>query len=278
MKPKLLRMAGIGSFPQEVTIDFEHLDTTGLYLVVGPTGAGKTTIFEAMSYALFAKVPSGRDIRSTFPHERSFIDFTFSHDGADHRVVRDNTRANGDYYERLPGGARVAQRRAVTQRVEELLKLTADQFMKIILLPQGQFQEFLVAKTSVKEEILKRMFGTEIYDAVAERVADLTAELANELAEIQSAMKAASDSAANDLRSVRAAYPELGLPEDPSDFLQAKEVVEAAIPTAEELSERAAAKVQTLSGDLALAKDLQQLFDDNQELQTLRAEVADEAV
>jgi exonuclease SbcC len=278
MKPKLLRMAGIGSFPQEVTIDFAHLDTLGLYLVVGPTGAGKTTIFEAMSYALFAKVPSGRDIRSNFPHERSFIDFTFSHDGADHRVVRDNTRANGDYYERLPGGARVAQRRAVTQRVEELLKLTADQFMKIILLPQGQFQEFLVAKTSVKEEILKRMFGTEIYDAVAERVADLTAELANEFAEIQSAMKAASDSAANDLRSVRAAYPELGLPEGPSDFLQAKEVLEAAIPTAEELSERAVARVQTLSGDLALAKDLQQLFDDNQELQTLRAEVADEAV
>jgi exonuclease SbcC len=278
MKPKLLRMAGIGSFPQEVTIDFAHLDTLGLYLVVGPTGAGKTTIFEAMSYALFAKVPSGRDIRSNFPHERSFIDFTFSHDGADHRVVRDNTRANGDYYERLPGGARVAQRRAVTQRVEELLKLTADQFMKIILLPQGQFQEFLVAKTSVKEEILKRMFGTEVYDAVAERVADLTAELANEFAEIQSAMKAASDSAANDLRSVRAAYPELGLPEGPSDFLQAKEVLEAAIPTAEELSERAVARVQTLSGDLALAKDLQQLFDDNQELQTLRAEVADEAV
>ena len=124
MKPKLLRMAGIGSFPQEVTIDFGHLDAMGLYLVVGPTGAGKTTIFEAMCYALFAKVPSGRDIESTFPHERSFIDFTFSHNGADHRVVRDNTRTTGDYYEQLPKGARVAQRRSVTQHVEDLLNRT----------------------------------------------------------------------------------------------------------------------------------------------------------
>jgi exonuclease SbcC len=272
MKPKLLRMAGIGSFPQEITIDFEHLDATGLYLVVGPTGAGKTTIFEAMSYALFAKVPSGRDIESTFPHERSFIDFTFSHGGADHRVVRDNTKANGDYYERLPKGTRVAQRRAVTQHVEELLKLTADQFMKIILLPQGQFQEFLVAKTSEKEEILQRIFGTEIYDSVAECVADLTAELAMELDEIASAMNAASDSVANDLRSVRSAYPDLELPEDTSDFVQARKVVESRIPEAEKLSEAAAGRVQELSGNLALAKNLEQLFNDNQQLQKLRTE------
>ena len=141
MKPKLLRMAGIGSFPQEVTIDFEHLDATGLYLVVGPTGAGKTTIFEAMSYALFAKVPSGRDIESTFPHERSFIDFTFSHDGVDHRVVRDNTKANGDFYERLPKGTRVAQRRAVTQHVEELLKLTTTWYHSSLLRLYLQLQQ-----------------------------------------------------------------------------------------------------------------------------------------
>jgi exonuclease SbcC len=58
MRPKLLRFAGIGPFRHEEVIDFEHLDAAGLYLIVGPTGAGKTTIFEAMTYALFAKVPS----------------------------------------------------------------------------------------------------------------------------------------------------------------------------------------------------------------------------
>jgi len=277
MKPKLLRMAGIGSFPQEVTIDFEHLDAMGLYLVVGPTGAGKTTIFEAMCYALFAKVPSGRDIESTFPHERSFIDFTFSHNGADHRVVRDNTKATGDFYEQLPKGARVAQRKAVTQRVEDLLKLTADQFMKIVLLPQGQFQEFLVAKTSEKEEILQRIFGTEIYDAVAQRVADLTVELANALDKIASAMRTATESAINHLRNVRSAYPDLGLPDDVSDFAQAIKTVKQAIPEAAKLSEAAAVKVQKLSGDLALAKNLEQLFDDAQQLQKLRAEAKDGA-
>lgn len=278
MKPKLLRMAGIGSFPQEVTIDFEHLDATGLYLVVGPTGAGKTTIFEAMSYALFAKVPSGRDIESTFPHERSFIDFTFSHGGADHRVVRNiSTGTDGDYYERLPKGTRVAQRRAVTQHVEELLKLTADQFMKIILLPQGQFQEFLVAKTSEKEEILQRIFGTEIYDAVAHRVADLTAELANELDEIASAMRCATESATNHLRNVSSTYPDLELPDDVSDFAQVIKTVEQALPEATKMSEAAAVKVQELSGDLALAKNLEQLFDDAQQLRKLRAEAKDGA-
>jgi exonuclease SbcC len=277
MKPKLLRMAGIGSFPKEVTVDFEHLDATGLYLVVGPTGAGKTTIFEAMSYALFAKVPSGREIESTFPHERPFIDFTFSHDGANHRVVRDILRSDGDYYERLPKGKRVAQRRAVTQHIEELLKLTAEQFMKIILLPQGQFQEFLVAKTSEKEAILQRIFATEIYDAVAERVADLTAELANEFNEITSVINAASDSVANELHSVRRAYPDLDLPEDTSDLAQAMKVVESRIPEAEKLSIAAAGRVQRLSGDLALAKNREQLFDDNRQLQKLRAEAKEGA-
>jgi exonuclease SbcC len=270
-------MAGIGSFPLEVTIDFEHLDTTGLYLVIGPTGAGKTTIFEAMSYALFAKVPSGRDIQSTFPHEKSFIDFTFSHGGVDHRVVRDITKANGDYYERLPKGTRVAQRRAVTQHVEELLKLTADQFMKIILLPQGQFQEFLVAKTSEKEAILQKIFGTEIYDAVALRVTELRAEHEREFNEILSDIEKASVSAASELRSVRSAYPDLELPEDTSDFARARKVVEVRIPEAKKLSEAAAVRVRRLSGDLALAKNLKQLFDDRQQLQELRTEAKEGA-
>ena len=277
MKPKVLRMAGIGSFPQEVTIDFEHLTATGLFLVVGPTGAGKTTIFEAMSYALFAKVPSGRDLESTFPHERSFIDFTFSHDGTDHRVFRDNSNSSGDYYERLPKGNRVAQRTKVTQHVEELLKLTADQFMKIILLPQSQFQDFLIAKTGEKEKILQKIFGTEIYDSVANRIAELTAELALELNEISSEIASTSEFAMNELRSVKSAYPDLGFSDDNSDFAQAMAVLGSEIPEAEKLSELAAVRLQDLSGQLATAKNLELLFDDAQNLHQLQAEAKKDA-
>jgi len=277
MKPKLLRMAGIGAFPNEVTIDFEHLDATGLYLVVGPTGAGKTTIFEAMSYALFAQVPSRRDVKSTFPHKRSFIEFTFTHNGADHRVFRDITGAAGDYYERLPKGRRVAQRKAVTAHVEDLLKLTADQFMKIILLPQGQFQEFLVAKTGDKEEILQRIFGTEVYDAVAERVATLANELANEFNMLELKIKTESYTTASEVLNVRNLYPDLGLPDETSDFARAKKAVKAKIPGLELASKAAADRMHELSGDLARAKDLKQIYLDSQRLKELRDDARAEA-
>jgi exonuclease SbcC len=270
-------MAGIGAFPNEVTIDFEHLDATGLYLVVGPTGAGKTTIFEAMSYALFAQVPSRRDVKSTFPHKRSFIEFTFTHNGADHRVFRDITGAAGDYYERLPKGRRVAQRKAVTAHVEDLLKLTADQFMKIILLPQGQFQEFLVAKTSDKEEILQRIFGTEIYDAVAERVATLANELANEFNMLELKIKTESHTTASEVLDVRNLYPDLGLPDDTSDFARAKKAVKSKIPGLELASKAAADRMHELSGDLARAKDLKQIYLDSQRLKELRDDARAEA-
>jgi exonuclease SbcC len=270
-------MTGIGPFPGEVHVDFEHLDATGLYLIVGPTGSGKTTIFEAMTFALFAKVPSGRDIETTFPHERSTIEFVFSHNGSDHRVVRDNTKSSGDFYEQLPKGARVAQRKAVTEHVQELLKLTADQFMKIILLPQGKFQEFLNAKTSEKEEILQQIFGTEIYDNIALQVRIFKDEIVIELAEIQKKIDIASQAVANDVRSLRATYPDLGLPSEDDDFTAAKQVIASRVKTAKDASEQAASKVQKIAGDLAKAKDLERLFDENTRLLALRAEATEDA-
>lgn len=277
MKPKTLRIAGIGPFPGEVHVDFEHLDSTGLYLIVGPTGSGKTTIFEAMTFALFAKVPSGRDIETTFPHERSTIEFVFSHNGSDHRVVRDIRASSGDFYEQLPKGARVAQRRAVTEHIQELLKLTADQFMKIILLPQGKFQEFLNAKTSEKEEILQQIFGTEIYDNIALQVRIFKDEFAVELAKIQKKIEIASQAVANDVRSLRSAYPDLGLPSEDDDFTAAKQVIASSVETAKDASEQAASKLQKIAGDLANAKDLERLFDESKQLFALRAEAKEDA-
>lgn len=270
MKPKLLRFAGIGPFRNEETIDFEHLDTAGLYLIVGPTGAGKTTIFEAMTYALFAEVPSKRDLKSTYNHEKSFIEFVFSHNGLAHRVFRDINRPDGDYYEPLPKGNRVAKRRAVTQQMEGLLKLTADQFMKIVLLPQGQFQEFLVASTADKEELLQRIFGTEIYDKVAEQVGEYVKQLEIKFNKINGALEVETLAVGNDVGSLRLVYPDLGFSEDNSDFEAAKRVITVAIPEAERASSDAEAQVQKLSGDLARANDLVILFDDNKELNGLR--------
>ena len=272
MKPKLLRFAGIGPFRNEETIDFEHLDEAGLYLIVGPTGAGKTTIFEAMTYALFAEVPSKRDLKSTHKHDKSFIEFVFSHDGIDHRVFRDISKSNGDFYEQPSSGKRVAQRTAVTKQIVELLKLTADQFMKIVLLPQGQFEKFLVAGTKEKEGILQRIFGTEIYNDVANHVKELVNQLEITFNELHGALEVQTLAIANDVGSLRLTYPDLKLPENDSDLDEAKRVIAVAIPEAEQANSAAESQVEKLSGDLARAKDLVTLFDDLKELNDLQVQ------
>ena len=157
MRPVKLTMKAFGSYAGETTVDFDRLKG-GLYLIVGRTGAGKTTIFDAVSFALFG-VPSGSERTADMLHsdfvplsEDTEVRLDFRHQGRAYHVERSlhfrkkrgtdeygdaivSAGMTGDGQEPLEGATRV------TARCAELLGLNAEQFRRIVMLAQGEFRE-----------------------------------------------------------------------------------------------------------------------------------------
>jgi exonuclease SbcC len=215
MRPHVLRFQGIGPYPDLVEIDFDQLTPLGLYLIIGPTGAGKSTIFDALSFALYGDVPSGRSIVSDHEHRESpMIELEFSHRGVRYLVHREpglpatvtrkatNPKPSAQRFTRFTTTGieelTVTGTKDVTKHVEDLLGLTIDQFNRVILIPQNEFQEFLLASDKDKSDILDALFGTEIYKIFAERLWDEAGKLKSkaEKAEVALGQKFANIEAA----------------------------------------------------------------------------------
>ncbi|CAM3385169.1 AAA family ATPase [Nosocomiicoccus ampullae] len=179
MKPIKLHMEFIGPYKNE-TIDFRDLNNS-LFLISGRTGSGKSMIFDAITYALFATASTesrgGESLRSQFASddELSKVHLDFSHRGKEYRIERvltykkrkNKTPTTGqaaiynEFGELLASGLK-----EVSVFVEDLLQMTARQFRQIALLPQGEFKKLLTANSGEKEEILKTLFGTERFNDV----------------------------------------------------------------------------------------------------------------
>ena len=179
MRPVKLTMKAFGSYAGENTVDFASL-SGGLYLIVGKTGAGKTTIFDAISFALFGR-PSGSERTAEMLHsdfvplsEDTVVCLDFTHQGRAYQVERRlhfpkkrggkgygdasvSAVMTGPEQEAVEGATRV------TERCEELLGLNSEQFRRIVMLAQGEFREFLRAGSDKKNEILGRLFDNTEY-------------------------------------------------------------------------------------------------------------------
>ena len=192
MTPHTLRFAGIGPYCDEVEINFDDLGELGLYLIVGPTGAGKTTIFDAITFALYGKVAGGRETNglvSDHSHRASpFVEFDFSHRGLSYRVhrvpaIRGKPAKPSDIrFTVFDDDWSTATRTetgttAVSRAVTELIGLEADQFMKVMLLPQNEFQKFLLASSTDKEPLLRALFGTDLYERIARQMVESAKDL-----------------------------------------------------------------------------------------------------
>lgn len=182
MRPLELKMTAFGSYAEETTIRFSDLKH-GLYLVTGDTGAGKTTIFDAIMFALFG-TSSGKDrenstemLHSDFVSRSvdTVVKLRFLQDGRECVVKRTihfkkKHGGAGIYHDPSidaeltePGRPVLKVAKNVTRRCEELLGLNVDQFRKIVMLAQGEFKEFLKADSDKKGEILGKLFDSAPY-------------------------------------------------------------------------------------------------------------------
>ena len=180
MKPILLEMTAFGSYAEKTAVPFSELKH-GLYLITGDTGAGKTTIFDAIMFALYGAA-SGSDRAPEMMHcdhvEKSSdteVRLRFSQNGKEYAVTRTihfpRKRGAGELYGDPQIGALLVEPDAaptegasrVTARCEELIGLDREQFRKIVMLAQGEFREFLRADSSKKNEILGKLFDNTPY-------------------------------------------------------------------------------------------------------------------
>ena len=185
MKPIFLTIEAFGPYRDSVTLDFSALQDHSMFLISGPTGAGKTSILDAMVYALYGE-PSGEvrktdAIRSDFaePERMTRVDFSFTIGQAQYRVERlpkqlvakkrgtgmREQNASATVYEMKDGEWKVVATSAVAIRdtIQRIIGFRKDQFLQVVLLPQGEFRKLLVASTSEREELLHTLFRTELY-------------------------------------------------------------------------------------------------------------------
>lgn len=191
MKPLKLTMRAFGSYAGETVIDFEKLQGRHLFLICGPTGAGKTTILDAMCYALYGKTSgdrTGEKMRSDYADssERTEVVFDFMLGDKTYRATRspaqmvDKKRGSGQTLaamqaslSELEDGKEInTLRTGIEEAAGKLIGLNADQFCQVILLPQGDFRKLLVAKADEREAILKQLFKTQRFSEFKDRLKD----------------------------------------------------------------------------------------------------------
>ncbi|MBR3248195.1 MAG: SMC family ATPase [Clostridiales bacterium] len=191
MKPIKLIISAFGPYADTMPeIDFEQFEDRGLFLISGDTGAGKTTVFDAICFALYGKTSGSyrdtKNLRSEYakPGVESYVDFYFSHQGKNYNIKRSpaferpKQRGEGVITEpekailNIEGEAPVEGLTRVNNAIEELLHINFNQFKQIAMIAQGEFWDLLNAKTDKRTEILRTIFMTSGYKNIEYRLKD----------------------------------------------------------------------------------------------------------
>ena len=233
MKPNRLEFEAFGPFPGTEVVEFGPLDDLGLYLVSGPTGAGKTSIFDAMVFALYGKVPGARgrgrrgntNLRSNFASDKATARacLEFEVQGVSWRASREPTQRRavkkGSGQTTAPATATLERHdgatwqqvetgvRKVDAKVTELVGLNHEQFSQVVLLPQGEFQKVLQAEPQERNRLMRRLFATEGYERAIKYIEEEARQRRNDLhaakGKVEGAISGAEKAWTNVLRGTR---------------------------------------------------------------------------
>lgn len=188
MKPKKLILCGWGPYKEKQEIDFTRLEERGLFLITGATGAGKTTVFDAITYALYGTM-SGEtreknSVRSDFANGLvpTFVELLMEHGGKSYHIYRnpeylrpkkrktgneEMTREKEKAILTLPDDTKIEGSSEVTRRIQELLRVDYRQFKQLSMIAQGEFARLLSATPGEKSKIFREIFDTGLYDRMA---------------------------------------------------------------------------------------------------------------
>ena len=188
MRPLKLTICGFGPYAGLQELDFSQLGTGGLYLITGDTGAGKTTIFDAITFALFSEA-SGETrqshmLRSKYAkaEDPTYVELTFAYNGKTYTVRRNpeyerpkargtgTTVQSADGMLTMPDGSVITKLRDVEAAIRQIIGLTREQFAQVCMISQGEFRKLLQADTKDRQKIFRAIFGTAPYVTLQERL------------------------------------------------------------------------------------------------------------
>lgn len=195
MKPIKLTMSAFGPYAKKTEVDFTVLGSDGLFLITGDTGAGKTTVFDAISFALYGEASGGtqrrsaRSFRSDYaaPEQETFVELTFVHRGRTYRVRRspeyDRPKLRGEGTTRQAAAAELQCEETdelytrvdtVNRRILELIGLDREQFAQTVMIAQGDFLKILQAKSDERKKLFQKLFHTTRFDVLQRRLGEMS--------------------------------------------------------------------------------------------------------
>ena len=203
MRPVLLKFSAFGPYAGETVVDLERLGSRGLYLITGDTGAGKTTIFDAITFALYGAA-SGDNREATMlrskyadPKTPTYVELTFLYAGKRYTVRRNPeyerpalrgggmTTQKADAELTFPDGRVIAKLKDVNSAVIDILGLDRNQFTQIAMIAQGDFLKLLLAETKERQAIFRKIFKTKNYQVFQDKLREHSVKLSRAYGETQ---------------------------------------------------------------------------------------------
>ena len=207
MRPIHLKVSAFGPYAGVNKIPLETLGKSGLFLITGDTGAGKTTIFDAIAFALFGEASGDvRDpsmLRSKYADDATptEVELTFIYRDQTYTVKRNpaylrmkksgtGTTQQAAFAElTMPDGKVISQAKKVTDAVTEILGVNREQFSQIVMLAQGEFRKLLLADTKSRQEILRNIFRTNLYQSFQKKIAEESRELSKQRQQVNQSIQ-----------------------------------------------------------------------------------------